>query len=151
MVFHSTPYLPLVPQVDSRPPKRRPPSHRQQDGPPQQAVPCYAKYQRSPANQMQNISLSPLFLTHSALPTNLANRLGEITVRRRIRIHRTNNGIRARKEFTHQNLFAEVISQLAQRFKPDLNMMKRRIESLIEREYLERVEDANTPTYRYLA
>ena len=58
---------------------------------------------------------------------------------------------RARKEFTHQNLFAEVISQLAQRFKPDLNMMKRRVESLIEREYLERVEDANTPTYRYLA
>ncbi|KAG0650688.1 Cullin-3 [Hyphodiscus hymeniophilus] len=59
--------------------------------------------------------------------------------------------MKARKEFTHQNLFAEVISQLSQRFKPDLNMMKRRVESLIEREYLERVEEANTPTYRYLA
>lgn len=48
-------------------------------------------------------------------------------------------------------LFSEVISQLAQRFKPDLNMMKRRVESLIEREYLERVENADVPTYQYLA
>jgi cullin 3 len=30
-------------------------------------------------------------------------------------------------------------------------MMKRRIENLIEREYLARVEDAATPTYQYLA
>lgn len=30
-------------------------------------------------------------------------------------------------------------------------MVKKRVESLIEREYLERVEDADTPTYRYLA
>jgi cullin 3 len=30
-------------------------------------------------------------------------------------------------------------------------MMKRRVESLIEREYLARVEDAVTPTYQYLA
>ncbi|KAF4629971.1 hypothetical protein G7Y89_g8174 [Cudoniella acicularis] len=59
--------------------------------------------------------------------------------------------MKARKELTHQLLFTEVISQLSQRFKPDLGMMKRRIESLIEREYLERVEDAATPTYRYLA
>lgn len=48
-------------------------------------------------------------------------------------------------------LVAEVISQLAQRFRPDLNMMKARIESLIEREYLERVEDVSPPTYRYMA
>ncbi len=48
-------------------------------------------------------------------------------------------------------LFSEVIAQLSQRFKPDINMMKRRVESLIEREYLERVEDAPVPTYNYLA
>jgi cullin 3 len=30
-------------------------------------------------------------------------------------------------------------------------MIKNRIESLIEREYLERVEEAKLPTYRYLA
>ncbi|KAH8676601.1 Cullin [Tricladium varicosporioides] len=59
--------------------------------------------------------------------------------------------MKARKEFTHQLLVTEVISQLTQRFKPDLSMMKRRIESLIEREYLERVEEAAIPTYRYLA
>lgn len=48
-------------------------------------------------------------------------------------------------------LFTEVISQLSQRFKPDVTMMKRRVESLIEREYLERVEGADVPTYKYLA
>lgn len=58
---------------------------------------------------------------------------------------------RARKVNTHQNLLMEVISQLAQRFKPNVDMMKRRIESLIEREYMERVEDAAVPTYNYLA
>lgn len=61
----------------------------------------------------------------------------------------TNN--RARKEFPHQQLVAEVISQLSQRFQPNINMMKRQLESLIEREYLERIEDATVPTYRYLA
>lgn len=30
-------------------------------------------------------------------------------------------------------------------------MMKKRVESLIEREYMERVDEASTPTYRYLA
>ncbi|KAI9646464.1 hypothetical protein NHQ30_004457 [Ciborinia camelliae] len=59
--------------------------------------------------------------------------------------------MKARKEFPHQQLVAEVISQLSQRFQPNINMMKRRIESLIEREYLERIDDANVPTYRYLA
>jgi cullin 3 len=30
-------------------------------------------------------------------------------------------------------------------------MVKKKVESLIEREYLERVEEADRPTYRYLA
>ncbi|RDW85115.1 cullin-domain-containing protein [Coleophoma cylindrospora] len=59
--------------------------------------------------------------------------------------------MKARKELTHQNLFAEVIAQLSSRFKPDVGMMKKRVESLIEREYMERVENASVPTYRYMA
>ncbi|KAF7867090.1 uncharacterized protein EAF02_009876 [Botrytis sinoallii] len=59
--------------------------------------------------------------------------------------------MKARKECPHQQLVTEVISQLSQRFQPNINMMKRRIESLIEREYLERIEDAKVPTYKYLA
>lgn len=58
---------------------------------------------------------------------------------------------RQRKELTHQNLITEVIQQLTARFLPDINMVKKRIESLIEREYLERVEDAERPAYRYVA
>jgi cullin 3 len=40
---------------------------------------------------------------------------------------------------------------LSQQFKPDVTMIKKKIESLIEREYLERIEDAKLPSYRYLA
>ncbi|EOD44099.1 Cullin [Neofusicoccum parvum] len=59
--------------------------------------------------------------------------------------------MKQRKELAHQNLVAETLSQLANQFKPDVNMIKKRIESLIEREYLERIEDASPPAYRYLA
>ena len=58
---------------------------------------------------------------------------------------------RQRKELTHQILIAEVIQQLTARFKPDVIMVKKRIESLIEREYLERLEEREPPAYRYLA
>ena len=58
---------------------------------------------------------------------------------------------RQRKELLHQKLIAEVIQQLTARFMPDVNMVKKRIESLIEREYLERIEDREPAAYRYLA
>jgi cullin 3 len=58
---------------------------------------------------------------------------------------------RQRKQLVHSHLITEVISQLNSRFMPDVGMVKKRIESLIEREYLERVEDSNWPEYRYLA
>jgi cullin 3 len=45
----------------------------------------------------------------------------------------------------------EVITQLATRFVPDVNMVKKRIESLIDREYLERISDADPPSYAYIA
>jgi cullin 3 len=52
---------------------------------------------------------------------------------------------------THQALVTEVLGQLTSQFKPEVAMVKSRIESLIEREYMERVDDAKTSTYRYLA
>ncbi len=58
---------------------------------------------------------------------------------------------RQRKELAHQKLIAEVIQQLTARFMPDVNMVKKRIESLIEREYLERIEEREPAAYRYLA
>ncbi|KAF2147350.1 uncharacterized protein K452DRAFT_323498 [Aplosporella prunicola CBS 121167] len=59
--------------------------------------------------------------------------------------------MKQRKELSHQQLVAETLTQLANQFKPDVNMIKKRIESLIEREYLERIEEAALPSYRYLA
>ncbi|KAI1310223.1 Cullin-3 [Mortierella claussenii] len=43
-----------------------------------------------------------------------------------------------RKSLDHNNLIAEVMSQLQGRFNPAPSMIKKRIEALIEREYLER-------------
>ena len=63
----------------------------------------------------------------------------------------TNSSDRQRKELAHASLLTETISQLSSQFKPDVTMIKKRIESLIEREYLERIESAPVPSYRYLA
>ena len=62
-----------------------------------------------------------------------------------------NSYIRAKKNLSHEKLIIETINQLTARFKPDIPMIKSRIENLIEREYLERVEDANPPSYTYRA
>jgi cullin 3 len=43
-----------------------------------------------------------------------------------------------------------VITQLANRFKPEISLIKKRIEDLLHREYLERVEGEGA-VYRYLA
>ncbi|KAK5138043.1 hypothetical protein LTR08_005840 [Meristemomyces frigidus] len=59
--------------------------------------------------------------------------------------------MKARKDLSHAQLLTETISQLSAQFKPDVNMIKKRIESLIEREYLERIEEAPVASYRYLA
>lgn len=57
--------------------------------------------------------------------------------------------MKARKTLQHQQLISEVLSQLAF-FKPNLKVIKRRIEALIDRDYLERDPD-QANTYRYLA
>lgn len=58
--------------------------------------------------------------------------------------------MKTRKTMRHNLLVAEVISQLSARFKPRPNDIKKRVEALIEQEYMER--DANERgTYNYKA
>ena len=57
--------------------------------------------------------------------------------------------MKARKEMKHNQLIAEVLNQL-HFFRPQPKSVKRRIEHLIDREYLERDEDESN-VYRYLA
>jgi len=57
--------------------------------------------------------------------------------------------MKARKTMKHNDLVAEVITQLSSRFRPQSQDIKRRIEQLIDQAYLERLEDRGT--YKYLA
>jgi len=57
--------------------------------------------------------------------------------------------MKARKTLQHQSLISEVLAQLSF-FTPNPRDVKKRIEALIEREYLERSED-NAGVYNYLA
>lgn len=58
--------------------------------------------------------------------------------------------MKARKTLDHNNLVAEVLRQLSARFNVEPGFIKKRIESLIEREYMERDKE-DRRLYHYLA
>jgi len=58
--------------------------------------------------------------------------------------------MKIRKNMKHPLLVAEVIAQLKARFVPKPAKIKKRIEALIEQEYLER-DKADRSVYKYLA
>lgn len=57
--------------------------------------------------------------------------------------------MKSRKTLKHNDLIAEVTRQLSVRFVPSPPFIKQRVESLIEREYLERSSDRRV--YKYMA
>lgn len=58
--------------------------------------------------------------------------------------------MKSRKVLGHQQLVMECVEQLGKMFKPDFKAIKKRIEDLITRDYLERDKD-NPNVYKYLA
>jgi len=58
--------------------------------------------------------------------------------------------MKSRKKLDHNNLVAEVTKQLSARFNPNPSVIKKRIENLIDREYLERSKE-DIRVYNYLA
>ncbi|CAN0923684.1 CUL3A [Linum grandiflorum] len=58
--------------------------------------------------------------------------------------------MKSRRVLDHNNLISEVTKQLQQRFLPNPTEIKKRIESLIERDFLER-DNVDRKLYRYLA
>ena len=58
--------------------------------------------------------------------------------------------MKSRKVLQHQQLTMEVVQQLSRMFKADFKLIKKRIEDLMGRDYLERDKD-NPNLLRYLA
>jgi len=58
--------------------------------------------------------------------------------------------MKSRRVLEHNNVIAEVTKQLQARFLPNPVVIKKRIESLIERDFLER-DEVDRKLYRYLA
>ncbi|RDA90132.1 hypothetical protein CP533_0750 [Ophiocordyceps camponoti-saundersi (nom. inval.)] len=57
--------------------------------------------------------------------------------------------MKSRKQLSHTQLVNEVIGQMSARFKPEVALIKKRIEDLIGREYLERPDEEAPTMYRY--
>merc|ERR1712012_1447448 len=58
--------------------------------------------------------------------------------------------MKSRRQLNHNQLISEVVEQLNKRFQPSPVIIKKRIESLIEREYMKR-HDQDRKMYIYLA
>ncbi|CAN4113575.1 unnamed protein product [Withania somnifera] len=58
--------------------------------------------------------------------------------------------MKSRKVLGYQQLVMECVEQLGRMFKPDVKAIKKRIEDLITRDYLERDKD-NPNLFKYLA
>lgn len=58
--------------------------------------------------------------------------------------------MKARKQLRHTELFNELFTQLRKSFQVDVEQMKKRVETLIEREYMER-SSAGKDVYVYIS
>ena len=92
-------------------------------------------------NATGNASLTS---SNEALPLQLEEERRHLVEAATVRI------MKARKQLHHNDLIAEVTKQLQVRFVPTPQFIKKRIEGLIEREYLERNEDDHR-LYMYVA
>lgn len=96
------------------------------------------------ARGAQIASASTLTLVDGTIPVTVEEDRRHLVEAAIVRI------MKARKALNHNDLIAEVTKQLSIRFSPSPVFIKKRIESLIEREYLERSETEHR-VYLYVA
>jgi cullin 3 len=109
-------------------------------------IPLVSMKETTPANSGDgNAAVSAQSLTESgSVPAPVEEDRRHLVEAAIVRI------MKARKSLNHNELIAEVTKQLSVRFVPTPQFIKKRIESLIEREYLERDEN-DRKMYTYMA
>ncbi|RLN72917.1 hypothetical protein BBJ28_00016468 [Nothophytophthora sp. Chile5] len=107
-------------------------------------IPLVSQKETSLMPAVAGMGASGMSNSADALPPTVAEDRKHLVEAAIVRIMKT------RKQMQHNQLIAEVTRQMAGRFTPSPQLIKLRIESLIEREYLQR-SAADRRMYNYLA
>jgi len=114
-------------------------------------IPDAADFKLNPKFSSKRLKVNINISSKSAKKEAVASDSKEIDEDRKLAIQACIVRImKSRKQLQHAKLIIEVVDQLKQRFKPKIPLIKKYVDLLIEREYLERAE-GKRDLYNYVA